>query len=256
MIDDKHIVKLVDYPISTECFPSVEIKGGICYFLWDKDTEKDCQFTSFYRHPAKTMVRPLRIKGASSIIRFSEGISIFLKVISHTEIYFDSMVSSRKPFGLGTEEKGHIENRDGDILFYGNKAHNYISKTEIKNNPKWIDTHKVYISYAYGAGEGYPHQIINIPFLGEKGSACSETYLVIGPFGRKEEAINAISYIKTKFFRFMVMLVKYTQHATQNVYRHVPIQDFSRSWTDNQLYEKYELSEDEILFIESMVKNM
>ena len=109
---------------------------------------------------------------------------------------------------------------------------------------------------AYGAGEDFPHQIINKPFLGLPNTCCTETYLVIGPVKNKIEAQNIISYIKTKFFRFMVLLRKNTQHASSSVYSFVPLQDFSKPWTDAELYAKYNLNQDEIDFIESMIKPM
>ena len=115
---------------------------------------------------------------------------------------------------------------------------------------------KVYITMAYNAGDGYPHQILNKPLLGEPQSCCTETYVVIGPFTTKEEAQNVISYISTKFFRFLVSLKKSSQHASQKVYEFVPIQDFSRPWTDQELYVKYGLTNDEISFIESMIRPM
>jgi site-specific DNA-methyltransferase (adenine-specific) len=114
----------------------------------------------------------------------------------------------------------------------------------------------VYISCAYGAGEDLPHQIINKPFVGQPDSVCTETYLLIGPCESKEQAKNIISYIKTKFFRMMVLMVKNTQHAVRSVYKHVPMQDFSKPWTDAELYEKYGLTQDEIDFIELMIKPM
>ena len=109
---------------------------------------------------------------------------------------------------------------------------------------------------AYGAGEDFPHQIINKPFLGEPNTCCSETYVVIGPYANKELAENVISYIKTRFFRFLVLLKKNTQHASSKVYSFVPLQDFSKPWTDEELYAKYGLTDDEIAFIESMIRPM
>jgi site-specific DNA-methyltransferase (adenine-specific) len=109
---------------------------------------------------------------------------------------------------------------------------------------------------AYGAGEEYPHQILNKPFIGEKNTCCTETYLVIGPFSTKKRTENVLSYIQTKFFRMLVLLNKPTQHATSKVYRFVPHIDFDEAWTDEKLYKKYGLTEDEISFIESMIRPM
>ena len=117
-------------------------------------------------------------------------------------------------------------------------------------------SHKVYISYAYGERDAFPFRVLGLPFYGEPYSCCTETYLAIGPFRSKKMAMNAISYCMTKFFRTLVLLLKNTQHATQKVYSFVPLQDFSKPWVDSELYKKYNLSQDEIAFIESMIKPM
>ena len=127
---------------------------------------------------------------------------------------------------------------------------------EIKQGIDLVNCHKILISKAYGAGDNYPHQIINVPFYVAPMSCCTETYLTIGPFDSEMEAMNALSYMKSKFFRFLVLLIKNTQNAMQGVYRFVPLQDFSKPWTDAELYAKYGLTDEEISFIESMIKPM
>jgi site-specific DNA-methyltransferase (adenine-specific) len=112
------------------------------------------------------------------------------------------------------------------------------------------------LTRAYGAGEDFPHQILNVPILGEPNSCCTETYLVIGPFKTKKETINVITYIQTRFFRFFVLLIKNTQDAPKKVYSFVPMQDFSEPWTDEKLYAKYGLTQEEIAFIENMIRPM
>ncbi|MFN9467992.1 MAG: restriction endonuclease, partial [Pseudanabaena sp.] len=116
--------------------------------------------------------------------------------------------------------------------------------------------YKVYISKAYGSGETFPHQILNVPIIGKHNSCCSETYIVLGTYSTETEAHNVISYIRTRLFRFLVLLKKNTQEARQKVYTFVPIQDFNESWTDEKLYKKYGLTAEEITFIESMVRPM
>ena len=139
---------------------------------------------------------------------------------------------------------------------YANKAVGFLARYEITKAVDVIGKWKVFISYAYGMGDALPYQVLNKPFLGEPNSCCTETYLYLGPFKTKEEAENVISYIKTRFFRFLVLLRKMTQHATAKVYASVPQQDFSKPWTDEELYAKYGLTDEEIAFIESMVKPM
>ena len=256
MLHDKRIRKLIDYPVATDCFPRVEIKGGICYFLWNNKETGDCEVTTKQNGVSKSCVRPLLEEGCDSFIRFNEAIPILNKVKQFNEASFADLVSSRKPFGLSTDIQGHVFKGENDVTLYENKNTSYIDRNDVSVNPRWIDMYKVYISYAYGAGEGYPHQILNKPFVGEKVSCCTETYLVIGPFKTQNEANNVCAYISTKFFRFMVMLIKNSQHATSKVYQFVPMQDFSRYWSDVDLYKKYNFTSEEINYIESLIKPM
>lgn len=256
MLEDRRISVLVDYPASSECFPGVEIKGGVCYFLWSRDYKGNCSITTIYKGAKSTAIRPLLESGAHTFIRYNESIPIFHKVRLKTKDTFDKYVSSRKPFGFGTNVRGHSSWVAGDCVLYANKSQNYISPEEITVNKDWISKYKILITKAYGAGEDFPHQILNVPFLAKPNSCCTETYLVIGPFDSEEIANNVISYIRTKFFRFMVMLIKNTQDATKNVYSFVPDQDFSHPYNDEILYELYGLTVEERAFIESMVKEM
>ncbi len=256
MLHDDKIRTIVDFPLSSECFPGVEIKGGVCYFLWDRDSPGDCEVKTMRNNHISVMRRPLLEKGCDTFIRYNESISILRKIQAFKEPTMNTQVSSQKPFGFRTFVKGREVALPGDVKLYANKTVGYVHRVEITQNISWVDKYKVYITMAYGAGEDFPHQIINKPFLGEPNSCCTETYVVIGPYDNENTAKNAISYINTKFFRFMVLLKKNTQHASSKVYSFVPVQDFSKSWTDKELYEKYGLVEDEIAFIESMIRPM
>ena len=131
----------------------------------------------------------------------------------------------------------------------------YVPESKIEIGNDLINKYKIFIAYA-GSGDQYPNPIISKPFIGSKKEICTETYLMIGPFDSKIECANVISYITTKFFRSLLLLRKPSQHVTRNVYNFIPLQDFSKSWTDDELYNKYKLTNDEINFIESMVKSM
>lgn len=257
MLSDNRISNLVDYPDAKDCFPGVEIKGGVCYFLWEKEYQGDCKIKTHMNNETDELTRPLREKGLTQFIRYNKAISIVKKCFDYNEKHFDSLVSSRKPFGIASTFKGYSNiQTDNSVIIYGNKIKAFISRNQVPQNVELIDKYKVYISFAYGAGEGFPHQIINKPFLGEKNTCCTETYLLIGPFNTKQEAQNCISYMTTRFFRFMVLQQKITQNATSKVYTCVPMQDFSKPWTDEELYKKYNLTDEEIEFIESMIKPM
>ena len=242
MLHDNHLREIIDYPMSSECFPGVEIKGGVCYFLWDREKEGLCKVTTIRGSDKSISVRPLLEKGADIFIRYNESISVLRKVMSLKEKTFASLVSSQKPFGFRTFVTGRNSKKDGDVKLYANKSIGYVSKEEILQNKEWVNKYKVFITMAYGAGEDFPHQIINIPFIGEPNSCCTETYVVIGPFPNKTETESVITYMKTRFFRFLVLLKKNTQHAAAKVYEFVPLQDFSHPWTDEMLYKKYGLT--------------
>ena len=256
MLNDNRIRKITDFPISQDCFPSVEIKGGVCYFLWNRDNKGDCEVTTCRNNEKSIMERSLKEKGCDTFIRYNEAISILRKVKSKKENSFSELVSSLKPFGFRTFFVGETNQFDNSIKIYVNQGVGYVKREEIIQNIEWVDKWKVYISRAYGAGEDFPHQILNKPFLGEPNSCCTETYLIINTCESKYEANVVLNYIKTKFFRFLVLLIKNTQDAPKKVYQFVPLQDFNEEWTDAKLYKKYGLTQEEIDFIESMIRPM
>lgn len=258
MVMDRRIRVLHDFINASDCFGNgVEIKGGICFFLWDRDHVGKCKvFTHTGDKTVEQNERYLQEDGNDVFIRYAEGVSILGKVQSANEKTMDEMVSSQKPFGLRTYVHGEQKRFAGSIKLYERGGTGYVNRGEITKNENWIDQPKVFISAAYNAGDSIPHQIIGKPIAGEAGSACTETYIVVGPFNAPFEVDNAISYIQTKFFRFLVMLRKSSQHAASSVYAFVPQQDFSKPWTDTELYKKYGLTDDEIAFIESMIKPM
>ncbi len=150
------------------------------------------------------------------------------------------------------------------IKYYLNKnihkrEYAWIAEEQIPKNISAKNLHKVYIPAA--GGSGTDSQILGIPFYGEPNSVCSQTYLVIGYDVTKhkltqQECENIITYIKTRFFRYLVSVKKKTQNGPRGVYQFVPMQDFSKPWTDEELYKKYNLSAEEIQFIESMIRSM
>lgn len=259
MLHDNSIKSLHDFPISGDCFPGVQIEGGVCYFLWDRQYSGD---SDVYTHKSNEIIsfshRPLVEPGAETFIRYNEAISILRKVEKFKEVSFSTIVSHRKPYGLASNFKQYKEGvKVGRVTIYGNKiiGHLEVMPTSVKENQDLLK-YKIFISYAYGMGDNYPVQVLNKPFLGEPNSCCTETYLQIGAWDKKSIALNVMSYMKSKLFRFLVLLIKNTQHATSKVYRFVPMQDFSKPWVDEELYKKYNLTVDEIKFIESMIKPM
>ncbi|MBO4826517.1 MAG: Eco57I restriction-modification methylase domain-containing protein [Prevotella sp.] len=269
MIHDTQISYLHDFVQSTDCFPSAQIKGGICYFLWNKGYNGECKVDSSCNDKKSSCNRYLVEQDGDVFVRFNEAISALRKVLSKKEPSFATLISNNDPFGFDTREEHSARRvrldfsltpKKNDVLIYyyqwQTKGIGHVSLEEIKQGVALINCHKLLISKAYGAGDNYPHQIINNPFYVAPMSCCTETYLVIGPFDSETIAKNALSYMKTKFFRFLVLLIKNTQNAMSGVYRYAPLQDFTRPWTDADLYAKYGLTDEEIQFIESMIKPM
>jgi len=257
MLHDNRISEIHDFPDSSDVFPGVQIKGGICYFLWNKDKEGLCNVSSYDKGQLiSKMERPLLEPGAETFIRYNEAISIINKVSEKDEKSLKTQISSRKPFGLPTTFKGKQNSFTGSIKVYQNGGYGYVAKNEITQNSEIIRKYKVFLPPLGSGSDSFPHPILGKPFVGEPNSICSETYLVAGTFENEVEAENLVSYITTKFLRFLVLLNKPTQHATSKVYEFVPIQDFKKKWSDDKLYKKYNLNESEIEFIESMIRPM
>ena len=256
MVGDKQIRVLHDFLNASDCFGGgVEIKSGVCYFLWENGNPGPCQVVTHGQNGSISATqRYLEYEGSGVFVRRNEALSILEKVKG--EPSFASLVSSRKPFGLATTDLGHERKADGDVQIYQRGGIAYFKRSHVVRNEGWVDEYKVLITKAYGASDDYPHQILNKPILAGKGTCCNETYLVIGPFKSKVEAENVESYIKTRFFRFLVAIKKISQDATRKVYDFVPLQDFSKAWSDEELYEKYGLTEEERAFIESMIREM
>lgn len=272
-IHDKHFTILHDFANSEDCFTGVDIKGGICYFLWDRENEKLCDI---YRHDSNGVSfsqRYLVEDGDDIFIRYPELVSIKNKVWKHQAISFETIVSSRKPYGLASDFFANPKKfglppisdtpiKDGySILGLASlkRVVKYIPQNYPLPKKGGIDKYKLFITNSYGCGEigeGPATPVLATPVLATPGELCTETFLEIGNFDTQTEVENAMSYLKTKFFRCLVGIRKQTQHATKQVYHYVPLQDFSKPWTDEELYAKYGLTDEEIAFIESMIKPM
>lgn len=256
MLNDRRISHLVDYHDASDCFPGVEIKGGVCFFLWDAKYNGDCEVTSVVQGRS---LEPLsRSLGAYDVlVRSNQGITTLEKVQAAGEPSFSSRISSRKPFGLATNFTDYqTEKSDDAIPIYANKDVGWIDRSAVTVGTEMIDEYKVLLSKAYNGGDNYPHQIINRPILATVGSCCTETYIVCGYSPSLEEAQNIEAYIKTRFFRFMVSLRKISQDNPRDRFDFVPDLDMTQTWTDAMLYERYQLTADEIKFIEGMIKEM
>ena len=271
MLADNRLRSIADYLSAADVFPGVGLKGGVCYFLWNRDHPGLCDVSTHFKDwPVSTTSRSLLEEGADVFIRFNEGLSILKKVVAietdQSESLllpeskrFDRLVSSRKPFALETTFKGRKTKRDGDVPIYQNGGAGYIARDSITAGTDLIDKWKIYVGRAApgtGNRDTYPHRILSTPFIGEAGSICSETYLCIGPFDSKAETESALSYLTCRLTRLLILLHKPSQDTTRKVYTFVPKQEWTKRWTDEDLYAKYGISASEIDFIEKVVRPM
>lgn len=260
MLSENKLSVIHDFPNTSDCFPGINIRGGVCYFLWDRDkTDKNCKIYNYADgNVVDEVERPLLEKGEDTFVRYNKAISIYHKVLSKKEASFIDFVSSQKPFGLATNYKGS-EEKDSrrTIKVYCSKQRiSYAANDEITKGTDFIEKYKLLMSKASPGADEYPHAILSKPIISEPNSVCTESYIVVGPFRNKKECENVASYISTKFFRFLVMLKKPSMDTLRKVYQLVPMQDFSKPWTDEECYEKYGISKEERNFIDSMIKPM
>lgn len=279
MIHDKHIIKLHDFISSKDLFPTVEIKGGVCYFLRDRNIQGLCDVYQHTKSLTKHTKRYLVEEGDEIFIRNNELISIKKKVEHNCENFFESIVSAMRPFGLRGDvfkdfTKYHLPEMqtspvNGGYTVYGlderlKRTTMYAPSTYPIPDKTYAKGYKLFMSR--NQGNGIFGEEFSMPIFAKPNDCCTETFVVIGPFDKEAESQHCWSYIKTKFFRAMVGIRKQDQGASKAVYRYVPMQDFTNNsdidWTksiseiDRQLYKKYHLSADEINFIESNVKSM
>jgi len=256
MLKDHRIRELVDYVDSRDCFPNVDIAGGVCYFLWNRDYPGDCRITSINKN--KVTTRERNLNEFESFIRDNTAIDIVHKVIKQTDITLETIVSSRKPFGIDSKEKPQ---QSGELILFTSSGDGRISNNKVIAGKELVAKWKVLLSKTSNDHAGQPDKegkrriFSRIEIMPPK-SVCTETYLVIGNFESENEALNLSNYLRTKFCRFLVSTILLTQNITKGKFVFVPIQDFSESWTDEKLYYKYGITEEEIAFIESMIRPM
>lgn len=267
MLSDPHIKELHDFPNPEDCFPGVNIRGGVCYFLWSRDYDNSKDLVKVVTHEKEktnSMQRALKYKDLDIFLRYGDSLTILNKIMTACNgNVMSKYVSSRKPFGLGTEF-AKTQNFKNDSVGMNNpvpcyakgKRIGYVEYNDIPNHQNWIGKWKLFTSRANNIGTELNDDNLNT-FIG-KNEICTETYIVIGADMNltEETASNLANYLQTKFARFCHSLAKASQDATSKTYRFVPVPDISKTWTDQELYAKYKLNTEEIAFIESTIKQM
>jgi site-specific DNA-methyltransferase (adenine-specific) len=256
MLNDQQIRKLVDYADSKECFQGPDIPGGICYFLWEKNSDGLCEVTNIRNGEKISSLRQLN--EFTTFIRYEQAAEIVRKISSANEKKMDTMVSSRKPFGLATNIRPL---KSGDIVLLHQNGEGPYQSGQITTGKELIKKWKVMTSKTSYDHAGLPdkegkRRVLSRVEILKPNYICTETYILLGSFGTKKEAANCISYVTSKLVRFLVAQLSFSQDITKDRFAFVPIQDFSEPWTDEKLYKKYGLTQDEIAFIDSMIRPM
>lgn len=267
MLSDARLRKMVDFPNAEEVFPGVgkNIKGGVQFFLWDRDNPGPCATTT---RRGDEIVGPVdrQLDEFDIFVRDSRALPILQKVLSKGEDSFSLLVSPRDPFGpaLQSNFNGYRKNDNkepGDFKLYMNvgskRVQKYIPPDLVTRNEGLVKKWKIFITKAGSdGGQKIPDIVLGVPIVAGPRSACTATYLAIGPFESREETENATAYLRTRFARLLISLRLISQNSTQKSYMWLPQQNWNHAWTDVELYKKYGITKDEQAYIETMIKEM
>jgi hypothetical protein len=259
MLGDRRIRELVDYPAADDVFPGVEVKAGVCYFLWDAAYEGDCKVTTFRGGEVIGPI-PRQLGEYDVFVRDARAVLILHKVLGRGESPINTILARDKEFGWTSNFDGfHEQERPGDLpLYYIRKMKRgvgHIARKAVTKSDHLIDTWKLLVPEAFNGGDSLPHQIVGKPLIAPAPSVCTQSFLFFY-VGSRAAAKSLQSYYATRFFRFLVSLRKITQHATHSTYAWVPMQTWNRTWTDEDLYAKYGITREEQGYIESQVRAM
>ena len=255
-LSDRRICYLHDFTNANEIFPTVEIKSGVSYFLWYKKHNDVCTIDSTISRKTERSKRYLLSEYDDIFIRYNLGIPIIKKVQDFNELPLSTVISPQNPFGFNTAVRGEDSISKDSIKIYSKSlVEKNISRSQVTLHNEWIDQYKILTPKAAEDGV-LPGKVIGVCTIVKPQTCCNGTFIVIGPFDSEEKCKNAKSYVYTKFVRFLIGMKKMTQDLKDQTFALVPLQDFTKSWTDEELYTKYGLTDEEIQFIESMIKPM
>lgn len=259
MLSDSHISHIVDYADSSECFPGVNIAGGICYFLWEKAYSGKCEICNISHEERISLTRSL--SEFPVFVRSNLAIDIIRKIHSIDDISLSREVYPSNPFGFRTYVKGEIKPFAGATKLITSEGVGYVKRTSIEKSTNAIDTYNVIMTRAMSGGnkpgsDGKYQIVPSTMRVILPNEICAETYICIGHYDNEKHAQNLMSYLITRFARFLMLQAMSSIMISKDAFQFVPLQDFSHPWTDEMLYKKYGLTKEEIAFIESMIRPM
>jgi site-specific DNA-methyltransferase (adenine-specific) len=260
MLNDGHIRTLVHYPKSRDCFQGVDIAGGVCYFLKEKNYDGDCKYV--FKDGDKQSVKYRKLNEFNILIPDNIGVDIVHKVYAIKGNFLSDVVLARNSFGFTTSSRGEKYAFVNSIKLITSDGINFVKRTEVTKNIDLIDKYKVSIGTlnpdragVNNAKDGMMNVTTKVKLL-NPGEVVTETYIIIDNFDNKVEAENCVQYLCTKFARYLVSITLSSMHIVKSNFQFVPVQDFSESWTDEKLYKKYGLNKNEISYIENKIRPM
>lgn len=269
MLNDNRLSKIVDFVNAKDCFPNTSIGGGINYFLWDSEHWAECEFS--YVHDGVVDKMKRKLNEFQIFIRYNKAVEIIHKTNTKDIEKLSSIVSSRNPFGFSSNTRGKSKKFENSISLYTSEGLSYIPKEDVDSKNQYLQTYKIMISKVTSEHAGEPDKngmfkILSRTELINPSEACTDSYLVIGSFEKKDDATSLLKYLKSKFARFLLLQAVTSINLSRDKFDFIPLQDFTEksdiNWNksileiDTQLYTKYGLTQEEIGFIESMIKPM
>lgn len=258
MLTDHRIRNLVDYPKVYDAFPGVKIRGGVSYFLWDREYDGPCEVQTMWNNAPHGEPVARYLDEFDVLVRRNEAVEVLHKIKAKGEATLNHQVLPSVPFGFQTNFHG-LETKNGmtdPVLLYGSKRQTWVERSQIEKNPHLVDRHKVLMLRAYGEDGDGPFRVTAAPRVVGPATACTMTYLVIGDYATDVEAQRFAAYMETKFFRFLVWLRMNTQDLKRDQFAFVPVVPMDRTWTDDQLYDRYSLTDAEREYIEGQIREM
>lgn len=261
MLKSNQLRKLVDFNNSADCFPGVNIAGGVCYFLWDRDNPGKCEITNVSSQHADNAPEVRSLSEYPILVRDNTAIHIIRKLLSASKKTMNMTVQSYSYFAVRSYERGtEKKQKNDDVVLLSSQGKGYYNKAKIEDKQGLLNKYKVIITYAMSGGnkptsQGDFQVISSLQVLAPN-EVCTETYLVLDTFDNRTQAENLCSYASTKTFRFLLLQALTSIHITKDSFLFIPVQDYTHSWNDEMLYKQYSLRDDEIAFIESMIRTM
>lgn len=256
MLKDKHFEKIVDYMDARDCFPSVDIAGGVCYFHWNRSHSDSCLIVSNFKNKSYEKLRDLN--EFPTLIRLAPAAEILRKVACFQLASAANVVSATRPFGIPT---GTRPAKKGELKLISSKGIGFIKADEVKSGHEMISKWKVMTSKTSHDHAGQPdkdgkRRVLSRIEVLEPKTVVTESYIILGTFEKEEEARNCLSFYRTKFSRFLISLLSFSQDITRERFAYVPAVPMTTKWTDERLYDYFNLTAEEIAFIDTLIRPM